>query len=506
MSFLFPPSHGRRKIWLLVPGCVLAVALVGLGTQDAAGAELAGAAAPVRWVGRERQLFVDTHFLAETQGTRLQLHPPRKSGEKLLVYDQPWESATLNWFSVLQDKGVIDRQARFRMWYECYDVAGWPTADDTSFCYAESRDGVHWTKPALGMWEYQGSRQNNILFRQIGRGDHRSRVHGSGVFMDPQAPPEARYKVVSQGLWKNKTPPYRIAGMVSPDGLHWTRLPEPICDVFADSQYSCFWDPQVREYVLFGRTAGNIGRAQSPNFAQFPPLSLVLQSDARDPSPSNLYNAAAVRYPGAPLYLMFPSLYQRDPKIDTLDIRLAVSRDSVHWTYPEQGKAFIPLGPPGAWDSGSLYIGQGMIEVGEEYWFYYSGSPLRHQESELENLVSCPQPRAFSRAVLRRDRFAAVTADRPGGWFVTPLLRTAGEKLHLNLHVRPGGRVRVAVLDANGQALSRRGWEDAVPMRGDHLDALVRWKNGWSIHQGAGQAVRLKVELVDASVFAFQFR
>lgn len=496
----------RRYVWLLARVWALAAGSAGWWTLHAADTAPGVQREVVLQVGRERQLFVDTFFQAEAQGTRLRIHPPRKTGERLLVYDQPWESATLNWFSVLQDQGVIDRQARFRMWYECYDVAGWPTSDDTSFCYAESRDGVHWTKPVLNLWEYQGSRQNNILFRQIGRGDHRSRVHGSGVFVDPQAPPEARYKVVSQGLWNSKTPPYRVAGMISPDGLHWTRLPEPICDVFADSQYSCFWDPAQRQYFLFGRTAGNIGRAQSPDFARFPPFSLVLQADAQDPSPCNLYNAAVVRHPGAPLYLMFPSLYQRDPKIDTLDIRLAVSRDSQRWTYPEQGSAFVPLGAPGSWDSGSLYAGQGLIEVGEEMWLYYSGSPLRHQESELENLVRCAQPRAFSRVVLPRDRFACVTADRPGGWFVTPPLRTSGEKLHLNLHVRPGGRVRVAVLDSNGRPLARRGWEEAVPMRGDHLDALVRWRNGWSIRPGSDACVRLKLELVDASVFAFQFR
>ena len=78
----------------------------------------------------------------------------------------------------LHHGGVVDREAKYRMWYECYDVEGWPTADDTSFCYAESRDGIHWTKPELGLFEYQGSKKNNILFRQIGDGDHHRQVCG----------------------------------------------------------------------------------------------------------------------------------------------------------------------------------------------------------------------------------------------------------------------------------------------------------------------------------------
>jgi len=104
-------------------------------------------------VGSERQLFIDTALFDQSENIRLQLQQPAKTGEKNVQYDKPWESATLNWFCVLQDPGVIDKEAKYRMWYECYDVAGWPTSDDTSFCYAESRDGIHGAKPGLGLCE-----------------------------------------------------------------------------------------------------------------------------------------------------------------------------------------------------------------------------------------------------------------------------------------------------------------------------------------------------------------
>ena len=149
---------------------------------------------------------------------RTKLHPPKKTGERLLESEKPWEEATLNWFSVLQDQG------KFRMWYDCYDREGWPTADDTSFCYAESEDGINWTRPNLGLFEYKGSKNNNILFRQIGTAQSRSRVHGSCVFIDPDAPPESGYKCVSQGLFQGiGDRPHYVAGMSSADGLHWTR-------------------------------------------------------------------------------------------------------------------------------------------------------------------------------------------------------------------------------------------------------------------------------------------
>ena len=44
-----------------------------------------------------------------------------------------------------------------------------------SLGYAESDDGVHWVKPSLGLVDFEGSTDNNMLFRY---------AHGTGVFLD----------------------------------------------------------------------------------------------------------------------------------------------------------------------------------------------------------------------------------------------------------------------------------------------------------------------------------
>ena len=54
----------------------------------------------------------------------------------------------------------------FHMWYigrvgrhpEWANYEGY----DGRLCYASSRDGIHWTKPELGLVEYQGSTANNL--------------------------------------------------------------------------------------------------------------------------------------------------------------------------------------------------------------------------------------------------------------------------------------------------------------------------------------------------------
>ena len=453
-------------------------------------------------VGGDKQLFIDELFFEESRGIRLRVHPARKTRVRNVVSEHPWESATLNWFNVLDDGG------KCRMWYECYDVDGWPTGDDTSFCYAESADGIHWTKPKLGLVSYQDSGANNILFRQIGPQGARSRVHGTGVFRDPNAPPERRYKAVSQGLFRSPRykRPHRIAGMCSADGLHWTRYPTPVCEVFADSQDSAFWDDQLKKYVLYGRVpGGGMGRAESDDFAHFAPLQPALLPDGKDPAGSSLYNPAALKYPyAANVYLMFPSLFRHAAQ--TLDIRLAVSRDGVHWTRPER-VPFIRLGDQGDFDSASLYMGQGVIRKADELWQYYSGSSLKHNEVKLETLVKLKpgEGRSYSRVVTRLDGYVSADADESGGAFTTPPLTFRGDTLTLNVQTRDGGALRVGLLDDQGNAVEGRSVDECHAITGDHIRAVVRWRSGADVSTRSGLPTKMRFEMKNASLYAFRF-
>ena len=65
-----------------------------------------------------------------------------------------------------------------------------------TLCLAESRDGIHWTRPELDIVEFRGSKQNNLILdaamvREIGG----SPAH-TAVFKDtnPDCPDGQRYK------------------------------------------------------------------------------------------------------------------------------------------------------------------------------------------------------------------------------------------------------------------------------------------------------------------------
>ena len=404
----------------------------------------------------------------------------------------------LNWFSVMEDDG------KFRMWYECYDIEGWPTPDDT-FSVMRNQRMAFTGKSPHSVCTTIRFRDTNILFRNR-LGGARSRVHGAGVFKDPAAPPEARYKAVSQGMFTGYDPPYRVAGMVSPDGWHWTRLSKPICDVFADSQYSGWWDAAAGHYVLLGRVSGHgraIGRSENPAFDTFPPLTLALQTEAEVFPDADLYNPAALHYPHADsVYFMFPSLYSHST--DTLDIHLAVSRDGIHWSWPEQGKPLLLWAMP-ILRLGSLYMGQGMIRSGNEIWMYYSGSSLKHNETELDALVKPENRRIFSRVVCRLDGFVSIDAGEETGRFLTLPLKFEGAKLEVNLKTRAGGEVRIGLRDASGREVPGHTLEDCIPIAGDHVAKVVTWGIGTDLPTCADTPVRLDVSMKNASLYAFQF-
>lgn len=48
------------------------------------------------------------------------------------------------------------RDGKLTMRYKCWGP------DPAKSCYAESRDGIHWERPNLGLVEYDSSTDNNI--------------------------------------------------------------------------------------------------------------------------------------------------------------------------------------------------------------------------------------------------------------------------------------------------------------------------------------------------------
>src|SRR5438309_3134460 len=119
---------------------------------------------------------------------------------------------------------------------------------DEVTCYAESNDGICWTKPELNLFQFEGSTRNNIVWRGEG-------THNFTPFKDTnqECKPEARYKAL--GSAKEKEYGGALVAFQSPDGIHWSQMrSEPVITQGAfDSQNLAFWDPLRGHYVEFHR-------------------------------------------------------------------------------------------------------------------------------------------------------------------------------------------------------------------------------------------------------------
>ena len=65
---------------------------------------------------------------------------------------------------------------------------------DCGVCYAVSEDGLNWTKPELGLIDFQGNKAKNLILRG---------AHSVGIYDDPHdSAGDRRFKIFYSGEWK----------------------------------------------------------------------------------------------------------------------------------------------------------------------------------------------------------------------------------------------------------------------------------------------------------------
>ncbi len=189
-------------------------------------------------IGSRLEPFFDEALIASLAGAGLRLHEPVPR-EAVLTFDKPWEGNTSTYVTVFRDGDL------FRMYYRGsdYDLKTEAYSDNVT-CYAESPDGVRWTKPELGLVDWRGSKANNIVWSGPG-------AENFAPFKDenPACPPGERYKALAGG-------DKGLRAFKSADGLRWSLLREEpvLTGSWFDSLNTSFWDATRGEYGDKGLT------------------------------------------------------------------------------------------------------------------------------------------------------------------------------------------------------------------------------------------------------------
>lgn len=430
----------------------------------------------------------------------------------------PDNAAAMFYGTVLHDAG------RFRMWYHaCHwgmnpDWSGDMACQFARYkdplylgptCYAESDDGIHWTRPALHQFRFKGSTHHNAIALP------HAILGGALVVKDEHDPdPSRRYKMVYQFFPRFSDPPIPGAGRmstivpaVSPDGLHWTVLPVPYPDQFIEP--AGYWMHEGRHVVGYqagdgwgahfsdsGQASGRQGLVrQSLDFRHWidgfgesflvPEPADPAQRGHKGDYVHNHLGVAAASF-GNVCVGLWGRWYNKPAFPDiSCDLGLLVSRDGVRFHEPVAGHVWLKStdSPAAACElplKTNLCQANGILHVGDETRIYHG----RWRNTGNEHLQHYGGEVAL--ATLPRDRWGALELfpNAQEGWCWTQPFTWPRDGVSLNAELAAGISVELC--------------DEAFKPTG--ISAAVNGEGGLNlaVTPGAdltGRAVRLKLTL-----------
>ncbi len=457
----------------------------------------------------ERQLFLDDHGIAKIDGLQRTMHQPKKRGA-VIEPDQPWETALQTRCAPAWDEAA----KRYKLWM----ITSTPLEGVAGTTYAESLDGVKWTKPTLRQWKFRDSLENNFVAAEPDSAWPANAMEN--VVSDPdEADPQRRFKGFLGAFGRQP--------IVSPDGIHWKKLDVPVLPSSDESNLS--YDRQSRTFIATLKTNGPFGRSHgiwtSKDFQTWTNTGALIHADEEDqrlatinirarladdqlrqpryndPADYNadIYNVGVFRYEGH--YVALSAVYHATGRIPVGNtdgfhvIQLSSSRDLQTWRRTGDRQAFIGASPVegGAFDLTQLLPPSAAVVRDDELWFYYTGLKYRAEPAQ----PTAGGMGAICLAVLRRDGFVSLDAGETPGSITTKPFQWSGRKLMANVETEEHSELRAEVLDTVGTVIGT-----SQPMKGNQPRGEFRWSQALpkSLH---GQQVSLRFTLRAASFYSW---
>lgn len=459
-------------------------------------------------IGHEPQVFVDDWLVDnrfaikyKTNAVTRVLHPPEKhESNPLIAKDGGYVNV------------VFDEEAgKFKMWWQTHSWIEKLDGGKTEYAiaYAESDDGVSWQLPELALFDWEGSKPNNIVWR----GPKNVRASGPQILTTLPEAEKRGYRFIMtyrSGGAGRELDGIRLIG--SNDGISWDAASDTrILHMHSDTLNSIVYDPKREEFFMSCRAkdryrifkgdiidtgaSRRVARMVSKELWtdwQGSPQQLLIPDEQDAETHHNFFYGMPVHH-YAGVYWGFLWVFRMNDPIHT---ELVTSRDGIHWTRLPARKPVIPLGEDGAWDDGMNFGGPQWVERGDEWLHFYAGWDGGHQTKDRTGGIGV--------AIGRKEGLVSLRGpENGGGVVITRQIRWPGGDLLLNL-------------DASaGEAKVRISGERRAPIEGfdyDDCDALdgkngTRLKVAWgekSMDDLKGEIVRIEIFLRNADLFALQ--
>lgn len=422
--------------------------------------------------------------------------------------DKPWEQAAgVGYISMVFDPSI----KRFRLYYQVWNpkdtVGGLPTY---STCYAESADGIHWEKPRFDFVPFEG-KASNIL--AVGEKEAKApTVHlaETAGTMENGTPVRNLGMLPKEALRGNPYLMYYCDSghylATSQDGYDWALKQEKIIPNRVDCFMTLVHDEVRNEYCMFYRnkliyhdSKDPLRQGNTRMMARIASTDLwtlwdgmpttVLLPDEVDKG--RFYNMPVFKEGG--VYWGFLEQFNEDPEL--IEVELAFSRDGFDWERLPSRPRMIPVGEAGTWDDGMTFASDRVIEVGDEWWVYYSAYDGYHNEKNRTGQLGLVK--------FGKERFVGIQSDPTGqkSYVITRPLVWPGGDLVINADAA-GGSMKVRVTDLDREVVNGLTWEACVPLEEDAIRHTVTWEEG-TMAGLEGKLVRLEFVFEEANLFAF---
>lgn len=508
-------------------------------------------------IGSRLELFVDRYLIDHLEGTQLKLHEPNPAEMAIKM-----EGKFGGYSTVIKDGQT------YRMYYGAMYAPG--DGEDEVTCYAESSDGIHWSKPELRLFEVHGTRANNVVLAG------QSQVsHTFSPFLDtrPGIPPAERLKALG-GMFTRRGTGFDSGGLkafASADGILWKQLQDkPVINhghypFHTDTdQPSAFWSESEGLYVCYirmwldrnkqaaccdivlgdgckicdphrrhptGKGYRWIGRTASKDFINW---SKVLPMDVGEAPVEQFYHNQTHPYFRAPhIYVALPTRIMTHPihrglqAVTDTQVRELLAdpeiRASGDWllaspgTQSDIGLDFtdtVLLTSRGR-TSYKRTFPEGFIRpgIGVSNWTNRANYsvlgivPTSEREMSVYMMRDTLLPsKHIRRYTLRTDGFISVNAPYAGGEMVTKVFRFSGKELLINYSTSAAGSLRVEIQDKSGQVIPGYSFSDCAQIIGDEIARVVSWGGDSDLAKLAGRPVRLRFAMKDSDLYSVRFR
>ncbi len=472
-------------------------------------------------ISNRRECFFDDYLIDIDRTTaEFRLHEPVRR-ECVMVHDAPWEGDGCDFHNIVKEDGF------YRMYYLGVTMLVKP-ASSIVVCYAESKDGLHWVKPDLGLFEYEGSFHNNIILDSKAHGSH---IDNFMVFKDenPACPADERYKAVCQFTHHR---PYRpeLTAYFSADGIRFRHAHAITDKGYFDTLNVAFWDTEIKKYRCYFRSFHNVPESgdlndgirdiryiESEDFIHWSEPVMLDYGDAEDVP---LYTNVIQPYHRADHMLVgFPSRYVerrewtgnydelcgREKRLERMKIHprygLAVtdclfmcSRDGVH--FKRYDEAFMRPQSEYAtnWVYGDCYPSYGLIET---------PSAIPGADNELSFFTFDNHwmgiPSELYRYSMRMDGFVSLHAGAKEKLIVTKPFTFEGGELYANLATSARGYACFTLRDENGAEIT------SCETFGNSTDKRIHFPDA-ELSALSSKRVILTIRLREADIYSVQFR